>query len=105
MSARWSLRPAVAAVVCVCLLAPRAPQAEFYQWTDERGQARISNLPPRSVRADGSIDPEHHAGSLAGQQAALRARFQQRDEELARAAVDQSAQVAPAPELESARTK
>ena len=90
--------------MCVCLLAPRAPQAEFYQWTDARGQARISNLPPRSVRTDGSIDPDHHAGSLAAQQAALRARFKQRDEELARA-VEQSTRVAPAPELESTRTK
>ena len=90
--------------MCVCLLAPRAPQAEFYQWTDARGQARISNLPPRSVRTDGSTDPDHHAGSLAAQQAALRARFKQRDEELARA-VEQSTRVAPAPELESTRTK
>ena len=43
----------------VAIAVPRPVPAEFYQWTDEEGQRRISNIPPNGVREDGTIVAQH----------------------------------------------
>jgi hypothetical protein len=56
--------------------------ADFYRWTDTRGQLRISNIPPQGVAGDGSVAPRFNPSSIVGQQAALRARLKARDQAL-----------------------
>ena len=72
-----------AALLAVGRVASPLCLAEFYAWIDARGQARVSNIPSRGVRADGSIDPRFNPTSIVGQQAALGARLKAREAALA----------------------
>ncbi len=83
------------AMLVTALLLPATSNAEFYTWTDTSGQPRVSNIPPRAVRIDGSVDARFSPFSMVAQQAALRARFKARDAQLsaARAAHQSSAAV------------
>ncbi|MGE0860240.1 MAG: DUF4124 domain-containing protein [Gammaproteobacteria bacterium] len=74
----------------VALLCAAPTPAEFYRWTDAHGRVRVSNVPPRGVRADGSLAPGFNPLSIQAQHAALRARLAARDAELAAAAAAQS---------------
>ena len=83
------------AMLASALSLPATSSAEFYTWTHTSGQPRVSNIPPRAVRADGSVDVRFNPFSIAAQQVALRARFAARDAQLtaARAAHQSSAAV------------
>lgn len=78
----------------VALLCAQATPAEFYRWTDAHGRVRVSNVPPRGVREDGSLAPGFHPLSIQAQHAALRARLAARDAELAAAAAQSEAAAA-----------
>ena len=93
-------------VLCATIwFAPLCARAEFYRWTDARGQLRISNIPPQGVAIDGSLVPRYNPLSIESQQATLRARLKARDEALAATRVaDQSVDEAGA-ESEEARSK
>ncbi len=88
MRARRSERLLLAVVALLC--APAA-LAEFYRWTDAQGRVRVSNVPPRGVRDDGSLAPGFSPHSIQAQHAALRARLAARDAELAAAAAQSEA--------------
>jgi hypothetical protein len=62
-----------AGVVLVLLSAaiPRSAVAEFYKWTDEKGQSRISNIPPQGVRDDGTVVDTYHPNSIVAQHARM----------------------------------
>ena len=91
------MSPARLLGVAVLLYASGAA-AEFYRWTDAHGRVRVSNIPPRGVRADGSIAPGFNPLSVEAQRAALRARLEARDAELAAAVQSRTAVTAPAAE-------
>ncbi len=90
-------------LLAIALATPATARAEFYTWHDARGQPRVSNIPPRGVRADGSIDARFNPLSITAQQAALRDRLKARDRQLAteRAAL----QSRDAADAESTRSK
>ena len=74
MLVRISFRPGflAAIVAMVAIAVPRPVPAEFYQWTDEEGQRRISNIPPNGVREDGTIVDTYHPYSIVAQHARMR---------------------------------
>lgn len=75
----------------VALLCAQSTSAEFYRWTDAHGRVRVSNVPPRGVRDDGSLAPGFNPLSIQAQHAALRARLAARDAELAAVAAQSEA--------------
>ena len=91
------------ALLATTLVTPATLRAEFYTWKDASGQPRVSNIPPRGVRADGCIEARVNPDSIAAQRAALRDRRKARDGQLAaaRAALQSRA----APDTDSTRSK
>jgi hypothetical protein len=73
---------ALVVISALSLLAPQCAQAEFYRWTDARGQVRISNIPPQGVNSDGRVAPAYNPSSIQTQQRVLRARLKARDQAL-----------------------
>lgn len=53
--------------------APITAVAEFYAWTDENGNRRVSNIPPRGVDAAGQVVQNYHPYSVPAQHARMRA--------------------------------
>ncbi|MGE0482756.1 MAG: DUF4124 domain-containing protein [Gammaproteobacteria bacterium] len=76
-------RMLLASLLCLVSL---SAQAEFYRWTDAEGHARVSNVPPAGVRADGSLARNHHPYSIPAQHARMRERLAREADALAAAA-------------------
>ncbi len=66
-----------ATLATVATVVPRSVHGEFYKWTDETGQARISNIPPKGIREDGTILDTYHPNSIMAQHARMRKQLEQ----------------------------
>ena len=67
---------AAALLALITAVAPCSVSAEFYKWTDEDGQRRISNIPPQGVREDGTVVDTYHPYSIIGQHARMREKLE-----------------------------
>ena len=101
MRVQISFRPVfVAAIVAMVALAvPRSVPAEFYQWTDEEGQRRISNIPPQGVNSDGTVLDTYHPYSIVAQHARMREQLEQQAMDIAHAEAEAATKSNPGSSL------
>jgi hypothetical protein len=89
------LRAKIASIAMTTMLIGTAPivaVAEFYAWTDENGNRRISNIPPQGVNAAGQVEQNYHPYSVPAQHARMREKLERQADFIAakEAAANQS---------------